>query len=84
MVINDVYILDLDKNHTPLPLQLLTSRLTQVRRTQRDIPKTTEKPISTSFPQNIFKQLVGFLCSTISKNKPYNHPNLVKILLILL
>ena len=25
MLINDVYILDLDKNHTPLPLQLLTS-----------------------------------------------------------
>ena len=54
MLINDVYILDLGKNHTPLPLQLLTSRLTQVRRTQRNIPNTTEKTISTYFPKNIF------------------------------
>lgn len=54
MLINDVYIPDLGKNHTPLPLQLLTSRLTQVRRTQRNIPNTTEKTISTYFPKNIF------------------------------
>lgn len=54
MLINDVYILDLGKNHSPLPLQLLTSRLTQVRRTQRNIPSTTEKTISTYFPKNIF------------------------------
>lgn len=84
MLINDVYILDLGKKSHTSPPSVVNKQANSSKENSKKYSQHHWKNNLHIFSQKYFYKLMGFLCRTISKNKLSNHPDLIKILLILL